>query len=142
MRLPFFPAFFLALALTAGTAVAASAQSATRSVDSPRFDVDVQVQQGGNLLVTETEQIAFHGGPFQQGSRRISLQDTEGIRDVQVAENGQPYRRGENTPGTFSLSGPSSGGSGELQVTWWFAPTTNQTRTFVVTYTILGGVRF
>src|SRR4051794_25014210 len=135
-------ALLLVLAACTAFVPAALAQSAARSVDSPEFDVDVQVQQGGSLLVKETQQIAFHGGPFTSGSRQISLQETEGVRDVQVSENGQPYRQGSNTPGTYAVSGPSTGGQGELKVQWGVPPTTNQVRPFVVTYTVLDAIRF
>src|SRR5918911_692236 len=100
MRSPISRALILVLLLIAATVTGAAAQGAPRSVDSPRFDVDVQVQPGGSLLVKETQVIAFHGGPFQKGSRQISLRETEGVRDVQVAEDGQPYRPGQGAPGT------------------------------------------
>jgi hypothetical protein len=42
----------LAVSMAVFAAPAASAQqSSTRSVDSPRYDVDIQVQDGGSLVV-------------------------------------------------------------------------------------------
>ena len=59
--------------LASGTA---AAQSATRSVDWQRFDVDLAWQTDGSLIVTETQTINFHG-TYQQGFRVIPLDRTD-----------------------------------------------------------------
>ncbi|MGH2369047.1 MAG: DUF2207 domain-containing protein, partial [Chloroflexota bacterium] len=126
----------------------AHAQDAGRSVQAPRYDVELAVQQGGDVLVTETLAIAFQGGPFRQGFRRIPLDRLEGIRDVRVEEVGQTnqtYRQGADAPYTFAISGATEGGgpgSGDLLIEWWFPPTTSATRTFVISYRALGVVRY
>lgn len=137
------PAVLLLLALAMWPAIA-SAQAAG-SVRALRFDVDLAVQSGGDVLVRETQQIAFQGGPFHHGYRRIPLARLDGIRDVQVSEPGQAYQPGSaaaQAPSTFALSGPTSGGSGNLVIDWWFPPTANATRTFVITYRAVGAVRY
>lgn len=138
--------------MVGGGASPALAQSDGRTVRATRYDVELAVQQGGDVLVRETQEIAFRGGAFQQGFRRIPLARMEGIRDVRVEEvapAAQAYRSGRDAPYTFALSGQTSGGgsgSGDLLVEWWFPPTGaaqgGASRTFVISYRAVGVVRF
>jgi uncharacterized protein (TIGR04222 family) len=120
----------------------AEAQSAAgRSVTWQRYDVDLAIQADGSVNVTETQAIAF-SGTYQSGFRSIPKARTTGITAVGVAElaNGQPrpYTRGSSQqPGTYSLSDSGT----DLRVNWYFSPTTNTTRTFVLTYTVQGALR-
>ena len=56
----------------------ASAQSAGRSVAWQRFDVDLDLQSSGALLVTETQTIQFNG-TFQEGYRLVPLDRTSAL---------------------------------------------------------------
>ncbi len=118
----------------------AIAQSTTRSVTWQRFDVDLDVRPDGSLNVTETQVIQFTG-TFQEGYRVVPLDRTSGATNVSVAElvNGQPlaYRAGSERPNTFATSTDQDG----LHIDWWFPPTTNAVRTFVVRYTALSAIR-
>ncbi len=124
------------------------AQSDGRAVRALRYDAELAVQQGGDLLVRETQEIAFSGGPFQRGFRRIPLQRVEGVGEVRVEElapSGRAFRPGQDVPYTFALSGQTAGGgprSGDLLIEWWFPPTTSASRTFVISYRAMGVVRF
>lgn len=125
----------------------AQAQQAERSVRALRYDVDLTVQPGGDVLVRETQEIAFQGGPFQKASRQLPLRRLEGIQDVRVEEPGQPYRSGYETPFSYAVNGTASGGvgqgsAGEMLVEWWFPQTGNARRTFVLSYRAVGAVRF
>jgi hypothetical protein len=125
-----------------------AAQSSNRSVSAPRYDSDLQLQQGGDVLVRETIQIAFQGGPFTMGNRHIPLDRLEGVSDVRLEQTGpdaQVFRAGREQPYTFAVSGQRQGGgtgSGDLVIEWWFPPTTNATRTFAISYRAQGAVRF
>ena len=121
----------------------AGAQSDGRSVVAQRYDSDLQVQQGGDVAVRETIQIAFQGGPFTQGFRTISLSRLEGVTGVSVQQTSPEavtFRPGQGQPYTFAVTGGASGG--DLEIRWWFPPTTNSARTFVVGYTAQGAVRY
>jgi uncharacterized membrane protein YgcG len=123
-----------------GVSVPTLAQGAGRSVTWQRFDVDLTVQSDGSANVVETQTIQFNG-TYQQGYRLVPLEQTSGASNVSVAEvvdgRSAPYARGSNQPGTYSTSERNSG----LEIDWWFPPTTNRARTFVVRYAVAGATR-
>jgi Predicted membrane protein (DUF2207) len=129
----------LVLVVLGGTRSAA-AQGAGRSVAWQRFDVDLAIQLDGSVQVSETQAIQFTG-TYQQGYRLVPLDRTTGVTDVSVSEtiDGRsiPYGRGTGQANTYSASTTADG----LQIDWWFPPTTNATRTFVVRYTVNSAVR-
>lgn len=117
---------------------------AERSVQWNQFDVAIKLLSDGRLAVTETQVIDFNEGPFTAGSRNIPLGKVDGISNVQVTEvNGTekiPYTQVSTftrEPGTFTVNQSSS----ELLINWGFTPTTDQTRTFEITYLVEGAVR-
>src|SRR5215216_6038463 len=123
----------------AAFAPAAGAQQ--RSVTWERFDVDLAVQQDGVVRVAETQAIRCQG-TYQQGFRVIPTDRVTAIDDVSVAEvvGGQtsPYRASQSqAPNTYRTSSTDQG----LSIDWWFPPTTNATRTFVLSYTVRGAIR-
>ena len=131
----------LFLVLTLGTSLSAAAQAGGRSIAWERFDVDLTIQSDGSVNVVETQAIHFNG-TYQQGYRLVPLDRTTGASGIAVAElaNDQsiPYRSGSGQrPNTYS----STVSSGGLQIDWWFPPTTNATRTFVLRYTVAGALR-
>jgi uncharacterized protein (TIGR04222 family) len=137
--MPFVPLAVLLVALLLPSA--ALAQTTNKSVQAPRYDVDLAVQPGGDVLVTETLQIAFSGGPFTKAFRSIPTGRVEAIQDVRVEEPNQSYRPGSETPFTYAVTGATSGG-GDARIDWWFPATTNSTRTFVIHYRAAGAIRY
>ena len=130
----------LALVVFVGAVGMANAQTGNRSVSWQQFDTDLAIQSDGSLVVTETQRITF-SGTFQSGYRLVPLDRTSGVGDVMVAEvvGGQtlPYSRGNGQPNTYAVSIGSDG----LRIDWWFPPTTNATRTFVLRYSVAGAIR-
>jgi uncharacterized membrane protein YgcG len=132
----------LVLLAAPGLTTSIAAQSAGRSVTWQRYDVDLDVQSNGSLVVTETQAITFNG-IYQQGYRLVPLDRTTGVTDVSVDEvvNGRPvgYVRGTRQPNTYAATVGSDG----LQIDWWFSPTpaSATTRTFDVRYTVSGAIR-
>jgi uncharacterized membrane protein len=117
---------------------------AARSVEWAQFNVDIQLLSDGRLGVTETQVIDFEEGPFTAGSRNIPLGRVDGISNVQISEivDGQklPYREVSSfnrEPGTYTVTETSS----ELLINWGFSPTTDESRTFEITYLVEGAVR-
>jgi hypothetical protein len=134
-------ALALCLALAAPTHAQSASTSSSRSARALRFDVDLVIETDGRLLVRETQEIAFAGGPFRKGTRDIPMRRLERLSDVRLQIDGAAASPGRDFPGTFSVSGPSDGTSdGDVHIEWWFAPATNVRRTFVLEYTARGAV--
>ncbi len=135
---------FVVLHVVAGLPVA-SAQS-SRSVEWLRYDVHLDVQQDGVILVSEYQEIEFSGGPFSAGFATIPLARIDGVDQVQVSElvGGQlePYSlvtRSDYTsaPETFMVERSSS----EIYVDWGFDPAIDETRVFLLEYRVFGAIR-
>lgn len=119
------------IALALSPVGAAQAKSAAWQ----RYDVDITVQPDGSLRVVETQVIEFQGGPFREGFAEIPLEGADGVTDVSVSEPGQAYQPGSG----YSYSHYEDGSN--LVIEWSFPPASNETRTFLVSYTIHGAVR-
>jgi len=123
----------LAVLALLGTAAAPEPQ---RSVTYERYDVDIDIQRDGSLLVAETYQLRFQG-EFQTGFAEIPLDNVSDIVDVGVREGDRAYVEEGSGPGTFSLERSYDA----IRVDWEYEPTSgSETRTFVVEYRVLGGL--
>ena len=126
--------FGLLLALVVILASWGVAQAQEKSLFWQRWDVNIAVQQNSDMLVEEIQEIVFTSGTFRFGFRAIPLERVERITDVQVSEiiNGveQPYTLGSTNEYGFTTS--TSGG--DLEITWYFPPTSNNTHTYVIRY--------
>ncbi len=118
--------------------LASPAGAQTKSLYWQRFDVDVTVLSNGDLRVIETQEIVFSGGPFHYGYAVIPGDRLDGITDVQVWGDGQPYQPdGSGQPGTFTAQWIE----GDLSVNWYFPTTSNSSHVFEFHYTVQGAVR-
>jgi hypothetical protein len=128
----------LVVVLQVGTPTSAAQ---ARNVAWTRYDVDLNVQPNGSVQVSETQTIQFHG-TYQQGLRVIPTDRLTGIDNVSVGEDvggtTAAYRPGL-VPATNSFRTTSTDQG--LQVDWWFPPTTDASRTFVLRYTAQGAIR-
>jgi hypothetical protein len=135
------PRFSAALLLAAlATALLAPAVLArARAVVWRQFDVDMTVQTDGSLSVTETQVIEFQDGPFHVGFASIPLEGSDGVTLVAVGDETRDYQpaSGGETPYTYTTFFED----GYLNVEWYFPETFDETRTFHLTYNILGAVR-
>ncbi len=118
----------------------------SRSVEWTNFDVELDLRQDGSYHVAERQAIAFQGGPFRGAFREIPLGRIEDIGNIQVSEvvdgQTQPYdfvapSSFDDQPGTYTYV--TSGAS--LRVDWGFPQATDETRTFLVEYDVVGGLR-
>src|ERR687885_476637 len=109
-----------------------------QSVVVTRRDGDVRIATNGDIQVRETWQVRFAGGPFHFAFRPIPLDRVESISGWGVSESGQAYREASGEqPGTFQLENTNS----QSKITWYFAPTSDASRTFVLAYTLHGALR-
>ena len=107
-----------------------------RSVTYERYDVDIQIQGDGSLLVAETYRLRFEG-EFRTGFAEIPLDNVTDIVDVELREGNRAYVQGGSGPGTFSLDR----GFDAIRVDWEYEATSDtETRTFTVEYRVLGGL--
>jgi hypothetical protein len=93
--------------------LAAPANAAEKSYVATRYDVAAVVEEGGDLLVTETVTYAFYGEPFTFVFRELETDFTDGVTILDVAMDGQ------------SLPAGTSAGRAEIRgerVTWHMAP--------------------
>ena len=129
---------FVAIEAAAPALVTAQQQG---SVTWSSYDVDLNVHSDGSVQVTETQQIRFQG-TYQQGFRLIPTDRVSDISQMSVGEvaNGQTilYRSSPvQATNAFRTSSTDQG----LRIEWWFQPTTDAARTFVLQYTIRGAIR-
>ena len=107
-----------------------------RSVTYERYDVRIEVQPDGSLLVAETYRLRFEG-EFHTGFAEIPLDNVTDIVDVKVREGDQIYRQDGSGAGSFALER----GFDAIRVDWEYEPTSGtETRTFTIDYRVLGGL--
>jgi len=128
--------FALALVL------APTALAQAKSLYWERYDVDITAQPNGDLRVVENQVIVFTSGVFREGYAELATRNTEGIDDVTVSENGQPYTFesiiSNGDEGAYTTEKTDSG---NISVIWAMGPTRNTTRSFELAYTVHGAIR-
>ncbi len=106
-----------------------------------RYDVNLEVQPNSDILVEEIQEITFTSGTFRFGFAAIPLDRVEDIIDISVSEiiNGakRPYTPNSTQPYGFT----TAVNEGDLEITWYFPPTSNTTHTFILRYRVKGGLR-
>ena len=130
----------IAVLLVAASIVSpAAAQS--KSVEVLRRDAEITILPNGDVQVTETWEVQFNGGPFTSAFRSIPLNKVTSIDSWGVADETHQYQQvnkgSDKQPYTFEYSS----GDGFMKATWFFPPTTDQTRTFGVFYILHGALR-
>ena len=109
----------LALGLSMGVA-----QAQEKAYSAERFDVDMTVEEGGSLLITETVVFDFVGGPFTFVFRDLPTDQTDGVQILSASVDGLPYATGTNAGQVEIESGDP------MRVTWHLEATSNATRSF------------
>lgn len=109
----------------------------SKTLDWHRWDSDIQINSDGTFDVRETYEIQFIGGPFTFAYRNIAMSQVEGITNFQVYEGNTAYTEAQTeSANTFYVSRDGS----DYVVNWFYPATTNATRTFIVEYTVQGGL--
>jgi hypothetical protein len=115
-------------------AICATAEAAKTYI-AERYDSRIEALGEGTLRVTETVTLRFDDGTFTQFFRMVPAHATDGIEIVSASMDGTVLPVGEG-PGHVQVSGSS-----RVRVTWRFAPISNASRTFALTYLVHGVVR-
>lgn len=119
----------LALLLSATPALAA------KSYFAERFDVQMDIQEDGSAIVTETVEFHFSGDPFTFAFREISATETDGVTFLDASMDGLPMTQGTD-PGQVEVEAGDP-----LKVTWHFVPTSDAAHVFTVRYRAEGIIR-
>lgn len=108
-----------------------------------RFDANIAVQSNGDFRVTETQNITYPSGTFTRAARTININNVTDIKDITVSEGTQNYTQAQSgtTANTFVTTRKTTAGDKFFQVDWFYAQAAGQTRTFVISYTVVGGLR-
>ncbi len=125
-----------------------------KSVVWDRFDVTIDVLPTGNQYglpagsyhVIERQEIDFQGGPFRGGFVDIPLARIDDIPALIVREDTGgsvqdyalvPWEDYEEDAGTYSWTITNS----QFSIRYGFSPTTNEKRTFIIEYLVVGAMR-
>lgn len=135
---------FLAIAGTMATP--AAAQDSSDEVEWSQYDVAIDVLEDGTMHVTETQQIEFNGSGYQNGFADIPLTNTDGITNVQVSEiesDGTvvPFEQVDRASLVESDTYRVSSNDSTLSIDYRFPVASYETRTFVLEYDVIDGIR-
>lgn len=108
---------------------------AAKSYYAERFDVQIDIQEDGSALITETVEFHFSGDPFTFAFREISATETDGITFLDATMDGRPMPLG-------TQAGQAEVAEGNpLKVTWHFPATSDAAHVFTVRYRAEGVIR-
>jgi hypothetical protein len=114
---------------------AAQPVQAAKSYYAESFDVQIDIQENGSILVTETVEFQFNDDVFTFASREISTANTDGITFLEAGMDGTPMLPGTG-PGQVEVTEGSP-----LKVRWHFSPSSHASHIFVVRYRADGVIR-
>ncbi len=113
----------------------ASPALAAKDYRAERFDVVLDVQPDGSLVVTETVRFRFEGGPFTYVFRDLAYSNIDEIDRLQAGMDGAIQPQG-TAPGQVEIVAGRP-----LKVTWHLAPTSDAVHEFALTYRVQGAIR-
>jgi hypothetical protein len=130
----------------ASTGVRGTGAQDSGEVEWQQYDVAINVLTDGTMHVTETQQIAFNSSGYRNGFADIPLTKTDGITNVKVSEIEEdgtvvPFdrvnRSSLNESDTYRVSENDS----TLSIDYRFPTANYETRTFVLEYDVIDGIR-
>jgi len=114
---------------------ATSPALAAKSYYAERFDVQIDIQENGSAVITETVKFHFEGGPFTFAFREISATETDGLAFLDASMDGVAMPQGTQ-PGQVEVAAGNP-----LKVTWHFPATSDAAHVFTVRYRAEGIIR-
>jgi hypothetical protein len=121
--------------LIVGLLTTAGARSSSKSYYAENFDVVINIQKKGSILVNETVDFRFEGGPFTYVFRELETRETDDIVNIQAMIDGQTLSEGTN-PGQVEIKRGD-----RIRVVWHFLPVSDVTHTFSLNYQVMGAIR-
>lgn len=107
-----------------------------RSYYSERFDVQIDIQDNGSLIVTETVVFYFEGGPYTYAFRDLALRELDRVEILEASMDGQVLPQGDQA-GQVEVHADND----PIEITWHFSPTSDTARTFTLKYLVEGNIR-
>ncbi len=107
-----------------------------KSYSAEKFDVDITIQEDGSLQVTETVTFLFVGDPFTFVFRELEGDFSDGIVNIEAKVDGDTWREGTD-PGEVEITYDDE----DIRVEWHLEPTANTSKTFTLSYQMLGVIR-
>jgi hypothetical protein len=102
------------------------------------YNVEIDVQDNGDLQVKERQRLTFAEGAIPEGHRALRLDDNKGIEEIEVWEGDQQYIQSESgKAGTYVVVDEEDA----LVVKWFFAGPPDSSSTFTLRYAIRGAVQ-
>ena len=108
---------------------------AAKSYYAEYFDIQIELQEGGSAIVTETVKFRFEGDPFTFAFRELSSSETDGVTFLDASMDGMQMSQGTQ-PGQVEVEAEDT-----PRVTWHFAPASDAAHVFVVRYRVDGVIR-
>ncbi|MBA3943598.1 MAG: hypothetical protein H0X37_03450 [Herpetosiphonaceae bacterium] len=124
------------VALLAWLPTLASAQ--TPQVHWTNYDYQINVAKNGDLEFTESQRLVVDSGSVHKGSLHFDTGNYGRVRQIQVAEDGQPYQR-DTTGATGTFSGDDNGT--RLQVDYYFRDPLATQHTMTISYIVGQAIR-
>lgn len=97
-----------------------------------RYDTIVNINADGTLRVQEQQILVVDQGTLRRMTREFETGSNGQVRNIRVVEDGQAYRPGTDTPGTYS--GSDNGSDAAIQL--WFRDPNATQHTFSIEYTV------
>jgi uncharacterized membrane protein len=114
--------------------------ASARSIEFTELEIEAEVMKDGSLFITEQRTASFDGN-FSGMYQWINREPGVVIENISVGEAGKPYRF---IPGATSY-GPAGtyyvADEGQRTYIDWSYEASDETRTFVVSYHVLGQVK-
>jgi hypothetical protein len=126
----------LIASLLALLVLASPTSAASKKYFAERFDSRIRALDGGAIEVVETVVFRFEGGPFKEVFREIPRRRTDGIEIVGAAMDGRQLAIG----GGQGQVQVRQGKGNKVRVVWRFAPRSDSTNAFELTYIVRGVV--
>ncbi len=126
---------FILMLIALSISVPAPSVVKAKSYYAERYDVILNVQPQGDLLVQETFRFHFEGGLFTYVFRRLDLQRLDRIEELEATLDGKPLPLGTQ-PGQVEIERGQS-----ILITWHLTPTSDATHEFGLSYRVQGAIR-
>lgn len=110
---------------------------AAKDYRAVRYDVTLDIEPGGAMVVTETIRFAFGPDSFTYVTRELPSRRSDGVSVLAAWMDGREMTRGTD-PGEFGVKRIEGG---LRRVRWYFDPVTASEHTFTVRYRVAGVVR-
>ncbi len=126
-----------ALVLLMAITIIPSAKAQSDTLIWRRWDVNIEINADGSFTVQEIYEIEFLDDTFTYGFRNIPIYKFDSLGKISVREGDTLYQESsEREENTYYFEK----GSDEYIINFFYPPTSNDTRTFTVEYTVIGGL--